>query len=204
MNVGLGRSRVAPILVLLARIITHLLLDHERVELNARILNTSTIVGVVNALVLEALFNLKLLFSFVHDLLCSQDLCVGGKVVFFNLLDSCFILGLELVEFLVVHLTNSRPLVSHVRLNALSFKVVADHLVLKLVYARDRIQNLDNSRVWINVLVFFGSGKLHETLHVGIKCSNEISAVSFKSCLLLILLRMAQNVQIARCLYYKW
>lgn len=120
----LGRPLLAGGLLL--NLAGHALLDHKGVHINVG-LESSTVRGVAQTVVLEPLFGLPVFFLFDHDLLVALNRFFGCEVALLNLLDPVLVQEFELLKLGPLHLSYGTLVVGHSRLQGLG--VVVDAIV---------------------------------------------------------------------------
>ena len=152
----------------------HFFLDHESIQVNSWRLQASTVVGIIDALVLLLLLDFEVILLQFHNLLRGHDLGVSLVILVLNGLHLLRILRFQLFQLDVVHLSDGAQLVSLVSSYALSFEVVANLLVDKLAIF------LHNCDVGVHVLVV-ACGEGLEAFHTESKGLNHILTELFGS-----------------------
>ena len=106
-------------------------MDDESLQFDSWWLQASTVSWVVDTCILELLSGLEILFLHLHDVFRAFNRLVSLKVPLLDLSDTLLVLGSQLVELLVCHLTNCAPFVGHITFDALGVEVSGQGLVLK-------------------------------------------------------------------------
>jgi len=89
-----SRTTTSRSLLFVCLVLAHFFLYHKSVELDAWQFHTSTVVGIVNTLILELFLSLKAILLLIHDLLCSEDRSICREISFFDQFNSFLVFAL--------------------------------------------------------------------------------------------------------------
>jgi len=135
--------------LLLGTISKHTVLNNESIEFDTWWVQASSISWIIDAGIPEFLFGLEILLLLSHYFFCGHNRLISLKVPRFNLLYSRFVLGPQLIELLVGHLTNGTPFIGDVTPDALGLKICGESLMLQLSHSGGWISHFDNFCIWI-------------------------------------------------------
>ena len=157
-------------------------MHHESVEVDARSFKTSAVVRIVDALVLELFSGLEGFLLLTHNLFCGKNLRVSCKVSLLDFFDTFLVFLVQLIKFLVIHLSNSGPLVCLISLDALGFEVCANNLIHKLGCASCWVSYFNYLLVWVDILssAHVDLGVSCQVIHASVQGLDKLFAVCIR------------------------
>ena len=124
--------------------------------MNAGSFESSAVVGVIDTLILLLLLNFKLVLLNFHNFFRGHNFGIGLVILLLDSFHLFSVLGFELVEFNIVHLSDGTELVSLIGLDALGLEICTYLLMNQFRDSRVWVDYFHDLKVRVNILIASG------------------------------------------------